>query len=191
MDIAEIFRLNYNVAPEAVADFLEAATIEHFNKGDKLVDQGKYDERLYLVKEGIMMMWFLKNGEEETICFGEAGCGFMSFNSYYQHGPSHYACSAMTPLDAYCITFKKLDELMEIHVSLLWWFLKAMVEEFYLMECRSINYRTQDAYTRFKFFMSSRSNIYKVVPARYIAQYLRVRPETLYRLRARLLREKK
>lgn len=96
---------------------------------------------------------------------------------------------AVLPVEAYRIGFARLETLLRERPGLMAWFNRMLVEELYLLERRYVYFGAKDAYSRFSTFVAARPDILRHVPAKYIAQYLKIRQETLYRIRARYLRE--
>lgn len=188
MELQEILNICCTVGPETVSDFGSHCEQVCFDKGQPLVSQGESSDHLYLVKTGVFRMSYETDGVEDTLCFGHDGDAFMSFHCFYSGEPSQFSCIAVTAIEAYRINFSDLRTLMDSHPDLLVWFNAMLVEELYLLERRYVYFGAKDAYSRFKTFVAARPDILSHVPAKYIAQYLKVRPETFYRLRARFLR---
>lgn len=66
--------------------------------------------------------------------------------------------------------------------------INVLVTQIYAFEKRYVYFSSKDAYSRYATFIGARPEITNMVPAKYIAQYLKVRPETLCRIRAKYLR---
>jgi len=188
MDISDIFHIYYSVGEQAISDFCKKSKLITYSIGDTIVEQNTRSSHLFLVKTGIFRISCVFDGVEDTISFGHDGDAFMSLHSYYSREVSQFSCIALTDMEVYRIDFSELDNLMSIHIDLLWWFKNVLVEELYLLERRYIYFGAKDAYSRYVTFVAARPEIMKFVPVKYIAQYLKIRPETLYRIRARYIR---
>lgn len=188
MELTDILKLNHDVSPESVAALREKCQLIEIQKGEIIVEQGKRSNALFFVADGLFRVAFNHNGAEDTICFGHDGDPFMSIPSYYVQGPSHFSCIAMTLSKVYRISFTDFDALLQQHNDLLMWMKNVMTEQLYALERRYVYFSQPDAYGRFVSFVGARPEIMEIIPAKYIAQYLNIRPETLYRLRAKYLR---
>lgn len=188
MELTDILKLNHDVSPESVAALREKCQLIEIQKGEIIVEQGKRSNALFFVADGLFRVAFNHNGAEDTICFGHDGDPFMSIPSYYAQEPSHFSCIAMTLSKVYRISFTDFDALLQLHNDLLMWMKNVMTEQLYALERRYVYFSQPDAYGRFVSFVGARPEIMEIIPAKYIAQYLNIRPETLYRLRAKYLR---
>ncbi len=160
-----------------------------YSKGEHIIAQGDTDDCLYLIKSGIFRVYCLIDGVEDTVCFGHTGDAFMSFHSFFRGEPSPFSCIAMSSVDVFRITSENLKSLFPQRPRLLEWYNRMLVEELYLLERKYVYFGNKDAYSRFCTFVAARPDIMRSVPAKYIAQYLKIRQETLYRIRARYLRD--
>lgn len=189
MDLHEIVGLYADVDSADVEALSAACETALYAKGALIVTQGCVDENLYLVRSGIFRVSCDLDGTEDTICFGHDGDAFMSFHSFYVREAAPFSCVAVLPVEAYRIGFARLETLLRERPGLMAWFNRMLVEELYLLERRYVYFGAKDAYSRFSTFVAARPDILRHVPAKYIAQYLKIRQETLYRIRARYLRE--
>ena len=190
MELTDILKLNHDVSPRAAAALREKCRLLEIQKGEFIVEQGKRSKALFFVADGIFRVAFNHNGTEDTICFGHDGDPFMSVQSYYAQEPSLFSCIAMTVSKVYRISFADFDELLRQHNDLLMWMKNVLTEQLYALERRYVYFSQPDAYGRFVSFVAARPEIMEIIPAKYIAQYLNIRPETLYRLRAKSLRSR-
>lgn len=189
MELSDILNLISPVSPETVREFLSHCKVRRYQKGDSIVTQGLLEKSLFLVKEGVFRVGRVIDDIEDTICFGQRGDCFMSFHSFYAGEGAQFSCIAMTEVEAYVIDCSELEVLLSGYPDISRWFYKALSEELYLIEKRYVYFGAKDAATRFEVFIAARPDIVKNVPTKYIAQYLKIRPETLYRIRARYLRK--
>lgn len=190
IDLTDILKLNHNIPPEAANDMKRHAELIEVQKGEMIVEQGRRCNFLYFVADGLFRVSFCHNGQEDTICFGHDGDPFMSMTSYYAQQPAFFSCVAMTSSKVYRITFDDFNMLLDRHIDLLKWMNNILVEQLYAFERKYAYFSSSDAYGRFLKFVGTRPDIMEIIPAKYVAQYLNIRPETLYRLRARFLRSR-
>ncbi|MDE7119634.1 MAG: Crp/Fnr family transcriptional regulator [Muribaculaceae bacterium] len=189
MELSEILTIYHNIDEDSVRALSDCCHTALFAKGEEIVAQGSPSDSLFLVKSGVFRVSSVIDGVEDTICFGHDGDAFLSFHSFYAHEPAQLACVALTPLEAYRIRFSDLETLMARSPQIMMCINRMLVEELYLLERRYVYFGAKDAYSRYKTFVAARPDIMRHVPVKYVAQYLKVRPETLYRIRARFVRE--
>ena len=188
MELADILKNNHTVSGETVEELLRRSAYRTVKKGEAIVTQGERSNSLFFVSEGWFRVSFINDAQERTICFGHDGDPFMSLHSYYGKLPSAFSCIAMTEAKVYEITFDAFDELICRCPDLLMWLKNILVEQLCALERKYVYFSTGDIQSRFMNFVGARPEILNIIPTKYIAQYLDVTPETLYRLRSKLLR---
>lgn len=190
MELGEILRLSCTVSDETVRELEALCESLKIAKGEAIVWQGKKSNYLFFVKTGLFRVAFEYSGKEDTICFGMDGDPFMSLHSYYAGEVSAFSCIALVDSEVYRISFDELESFLSGHIDMLRWMKNLLVEQVYAFEKRYVYFGTGDAYSRYVSFAQNRTGIIKQVPTKYIAQYLKIRPETLYRIRAKFIKNK-
>lgn len=62
-----------------------------------------------------------------------------------------------------------------------------LIEQVYAFERRYLFFGKNDAETRYRNFISQRNGLMRDVPVKYVAQYLKIAPEYLSRIRRRIV----
>lgn len=68
------------------------------------------------------------------------------------------------------------------------WMLTFLFEQLNALYTKEVIFGTYNATKRFEAFVLNRSDIYKSVPAKYLAQYLNIAPETLSRIQSAIIK---
>lgn len=177
-------------------DFVKSAKLFYFKKGEPIVRQGEVCKHFVLNRTGLFRVSHLNNNVEDTLLFGTAGDVFTSLHSYYAGEPSIFTLSAVEDSEGWLISYEDMRRMQAVHPSLIQWMNALMIEQMYGFEKRYLFFTNKSAEERLQNFMSIHSvtlrrasvqYISRVVPLKYIAQYLKITQSTLSRVRKRLI----
>ena len=126
--------------------------------------------------------YFFHEEKEHTFQFTYAGDFTGIPESFLNQRPSKFYLETLqksillrlshTQFSKLCITFPDIAN----------WRMKAVEEQFDLMVQRQIEIQVFSAEERFKRFMQRSSNVFQLIPQKYIASYLNMRPETFSKM---------
>lgn len=186
MELADALRYNYPVSDETVNKLLEVTEVITVKKKEAIVEQGKRTNHLFVVKEGLFRVAYECDGKEDTICFGLDGDPFTSMHSLHKNEPAQFSCIALIDSVVYKISFSDMYRIMNENHDLVFWMSNLLIEQLYAFERRYIFLSNFDAPTRYEQFIKMRPDIFCRIPMKYLAQYLKMQPETISRIRAKI-----
>lgn len=169
---------------------LELSTEVHLKNKEVLIEPGKVDKDVYIVKEGIVRGVYFEGVQERTFAFGMPGTIFKSSFSFYRDEPSYYQIEACCESLVLRIPREDYIALADRCHRFAVWALHYSWSENYLGEVRDATVRNGTAEERWQQILK-RPALVENVPQRVIASYLNVTPEHLSRVKARLLRKSK
>ncbi|TXF89409.1 Crp/Fnr family transcriptional regulator [Neolewinella aurantiaca] len=159
-------------------------TIE-LKRGDHLHLAGDRDDNVYYVDSGLLRAYVLVNDDEQIIRFAYQGDFLVAMDSFFTGGPTMLYASALRKTTVRVIRKSKYNaaivndpELNKIWQQILSWMVVGQLE-------REIDLLTNDPAERFRRVAERSPRLFQEVPAKYIANYLRMTAETLSRLKAR------
>lgn len=164
------------------------STLLKLKRGEVLIDAGKVDTNVYIVKEGVMRGLDYNGDKERTFCFGLPGTIFNSRHSFYKNLPSHYRIEACCPSVVLRISRDDFIGLTDTNHRFAIWALHYAWSEQYLEEDRESTVHSGDAKERYLQMVKTRPMIVEKVSQRVLASYLGVSPEHLCRIKSSLLR---
>lgn len=151
-------------------------------RGEHLHLAGDCDTNVYQILSGSLRSYTLIDGEEQTIRFGYAGDFFAAIDSYISDGPSILSTQALRKCRLRLIPKPIFQDRLENDRSLAgtWqhimsWMILGQLE-------REIDLLTNDPAERYRRILQRSPRLFQEVPAKYIANYLRMTPETLSRI---------
>lgn len=159
-------------------------------KGTILVEAGKIPHECYFVLKGLVREYQFVEGTERTTAFYTESNGTVSSTSYTEQSPSssYLECAEDCLLIAGNLKmekehFEQFPELMEITRNLLESDLNRSKNEYK-------NFILSSPLERYENFLETRPDLINRVPLHQIASYLGMTPESLSRIRKRLVAPK-
>lgn len=177
------------VAPisEATACLLsEHLTPCHFDKRAMILEKGRYSRYAWLLEEGMVRHYWIREGSEIVTSFSITGHLIFSMDELYYGEKSQEYAQAAEPVEAYRIQVKTLNELFTTNLELCNWGRIIHQNEYRRLHHTHFERLTLPAKERYERFLqefpevSLRANLYD------IASYLGVTPSTLSKLRSKV-----
>lgn len=190
MDLRTIIDNIKPISDSTYKKLLDITYVRSVKKGECVITQGQRDDVFLFVKEGTFRLYFVANGKERTIGFGCAGDPFTSMSTYRTGQPSVLSCEAVTDSEIYGITQDNIKNLISQDREFADWMLAFLFEQLDALYRKNVIFDTLNATKRFEAFVSNRPEVYKIVPSKYLAQYLNIEPETLSRIQSSVLKKK-
>lgn len=171
--------------------FKQGFKIRKYHKGDFILRIGETERFLSIVIRGCTRHYIMVKGEEKSFDFSfqhEFNCSYASF---IQQQPSHFFIQAMEDCVLASIHYDFLQQLYE-HYPESNKFGRTAVEQYYIWrEQREISLMTDSAQERYISLMEKYPIYLEQVPLKYLASYLNIKPESLSRIRKKLLDNRK
>jgi CRP-like cAMP-binding protein len=182
-NLREALMLRANMTDEDMMQVFEKATFKEYNKGDLIISEGKVENYLYFVVEGMARTFFYKEEKETSLDFFFAGGFFSSYESFLERKPSRLNIEALTPLITMRMNYNALQELY-VKNPKLQQIGRIITEELF----RRLSERVQDllslsASERYQKLLEAQPEYVQHIPLKYLASYLNVTPESLSRIR--------
>ncbi|GGG79685.1 cyclic nucleotide-binding protein [Parapedobacter pyrenivorans] len=162
-------------------------SVETFKKGDSPVREGKICDKCYFILKGCLRQLKIVNGEERTMNFFTEGDPIVLYASYLNGKPAD--CTIQCIEDSILISGTKAQEIAMHRANPSTEHLMAslMFEDYKKAE----NYITLlngfSPEERYLLLMKSRPGILNRIPLVYISSYLGITPESLSRIRRRIV----
>jgi len=170
----------------AIADSLY---IRSFKKGTVLLREGDISRACYFILKGCIRSYFLKNGEEKIIEL---------YTEEQSVVPTTYGTSK--PSDSYlecleevvvCVGNQELEKVTFHKYPQLESLSRVIAETIIAQQQKSfIQFKTSTPAERYQYLIKTRPDLIQRVPQHQIASYLGIKPESLSRIRKRLLDKK-
>lgn len=155
----------------------------HLRRSETLLCAGEVENRLYYIVDGAIKAQIHLPDSQATIRLGYAGNIITALPSFISNKPSEISLEAIkktTVLFANKQHFRQI--LAQNKDLLLQWIdmLEQLILQQHEREIDLLHNKPEDRYNR---VMARSNRIFQEIPAKYIAEYLRMTPETLSRLK--------
>ncbi len=152
-------------------------------KGAFLLKEGDIERNLYFIESGAVRVFYLTELEEQTIRFGYEGSIINSLASFIKAEPSEFYIEALRKTKLKFISKQELmnfvnesEEHLKQYIQLLETLITQQID-------REIDLLISSPTERLKRVLERSPNLFQQVPLKYIAAYLRMKAETLSRIR--------
>lgn len=180
------------ITPISDADFnlIEPYLINmNVKKKDYLLEQGAICKHVFFLRTGLLRMFYLdKDGNEINCRFVDERQFFVDYSSFLTQSPSKYFWQAMQDSDLFAIKYADVNTLYSKCPA---WehFGRLAAENVY----RTANERIEmllflSPEDRYQYLLNKSPQLFNQISQFHIASYLGVKPESLSRLRKRLLK---
>jgi len=185
------FLSNFQVLTQEEINIIARDTnVKEFKKGAVILKEGVICKECFSVIKGCFREYILKDGEEKTTAFFTEGDPIASFTSATSNKPSkHYLeCTEDSVLT---VSNQDLEKKMIQKIPRLESIIRLEVEKNAGKEHDNLTtFITSSPEERYLHLQKNRPDLFNRIPQHQIASYLGIKPESLSRIRKRLLIKK-
>lgn len=158
-------------------------TVRVFKRGDYIFRAGSTTTEVYFIREGsVMVSCDLGQDAGQIIRFGYSGSLITALDTYLSGKASIYNIEAIRQTTVYIISRTEMERFWNSNTERqqLW---KSIIEALVLQQMeREIDLLIAEPKLRYQRVLERSPQLFQEVPQKYIANYLRMTPETLSRL---------
>lgn len=152
------------------------------DRNDYLKISGSIDTNVYFIESGSVRMSVLDNLEEQIVRFGYKGNIIVALDSYLTGNPSAFTIQAIKKTTVKVISKSSMNEFLKNESNQKWW--TSTLENLIVQQLeREIDILTTSPKDRYLRVLKRSPQLFQEIPNRHIANYLRMTPETLSRLK--------
>lgn len=166
---------------------VELISIITLKKGDHLLHEAEISAKNYSIVSGCVRQYYLVDGEEKTTFFYTEGQSIFSPNSTSERIPAKYYLSCVEYTTLSVITFENQKEMYSRFPVLESLSRLSLQEELNNYQEMLATYITTNPEERYLNLLKFRPELLNRVPQYQLASYLGVTPESLSRIRKRIL----
>lgn len=200
-DLKDIMTRLYPVGGRCLMSLARTVQPCFFSRGDVIVPQDVVCEYIYFFRQGLQRVGLEKNGRADTVAFGGAGDVYFSIPTFFCGGVSTFELTALDECEGWCMTFSQYRALEKRYPELAFWMNNLLGIQMHAIELLYRRFlmtppeqRLRDFYENYNkdtglIVSQPLKKINRLIPLKYLAQYIGVTPQTLSKLRRRLLKD--
>ncbi|MEM7104915.1 MAG: cyclic nucleotide-binding domain-containing protein [Bacteroidota bacterium] len=154
-----------------------------YSRGDFLLQEGQVEHHLYFIEKGAVKLYYLTEFEERIIRFGYDGSLINSLSSFLNGSPSEFYIEAIRKTYVKRIPKALLMSVITKNYQSVTQYSKFLETVLIHQIDREIDLMVSSPTQRLERVLKRSPDLFKHVPLKYIASYLRMNPETLSRIR--------
>ena len=182
-------RYLHNISPidqDAWLDFKKLLQPKELGKHEFLIQEGSPVHHGYLLLEGVIRVFFNKDGNEYNKTFFVPGMFPTPLTALLSRSPCALSFQALTPCRLLRFSYPQFRMLFARHRCLETLMLSILEQEWIKKESHDIRMVTNDATTNYLIFRKTYPDLEKLIPQYHIASYLGITPIQLSRIRNQL-----
>lgn len=186
----KLFRL-VELQPEEWAYYERHIQVRSFERGEFLTRIGQVEDSIYFVVSGLVKIHFLRQDLDICVDFAMQHDIVSSFISYATRTPSRLHLQAVTPVQVLYLSYADIHrgyDRYKNHERLG----RLLLQNLYMTKCEKemtlLSYTVEE---RYRAFLEWGGEFIQQIPIKDIASYLGIRPESLSRIRKKLMRSEK
>jgi CRP-like cAMP-binding protein len=182
---AEISKLSY----EDLSEIMDQLNFQTFEKGRILISEGQVSTKCYYIIVGLMRQYSLEDGLEKSIGFFTEHQTVMSIPGIMENKPSKYYFVCSEEVIAIVGDPSEEEEMYKKYPNLQQLTRSMMEQDFGQTQEEFANFVTSSPEKRYLDLMRTRPELLQRVPQHQLASFLGITPESLSRIRKRILKK--
>ncbi len=172
-------------ADAPVQHFRNLWEIRTFKQYDLITEAASVENFFYYVLEGVQAVYVVnEKGDKVVLGFSYTGSPSGVFDSFVNRKPATLFLEALKPSKLLAISFSNYQSLFQQYPKFHEWGHEFFKNVLLGRLSREVELLTLDAKERYITFMQRCPDELKIIPQKYLASYLNMKPETFSRLRA-------
>jgi len=176
-----------NIDKESLESIVSAFEIQTIKKGEFFLKSGRICRKMAFIKSGYLRMYDIADGKEITFWIGSNGKFITSLSSFIFETQNFWNIQAVTDCEILVINKEKHFELCKQQPKWLEFDNLLLAHSFALLEKSMFSQLHTTAQQRFENLLKEEPALFNHVPLQYIASMLGITPESLSRLRKKLV----
>ena len=167
----------------------QAVQQKTYRKNELIFTEGKVADEIYFVTNGCVRLFYEVNGNDKTAFFYTESQFICAGESYTYNIPAIENYQAIEETELLIFTKSAIENLLQKVPKLE--VIARIATENELITCQKViaSFVTKSAEERYLDLLTTQGQLFLRVPQHYIASFLGVSPETLSRIKARVLQK--
>jgi len=155
----------------------------NLKRNEYLKVKGSTDTQIYFVESGSLRVFVLDNADEQIIRFGYTGDILVSLDSFLTEKPSDFIIQAIKKTRLNVLSKKRFMQFIQANDENRERWIQILEDLVVQQMEREKDILTTSPKERYNRVLTRSPRLFQEIPNKYIANYLRMSPETLSRLK--------
>jgi CRP-like cAMP-binding protein len=162
----------------------------HLRSGEYFLEEGKVCKHVGFIESGLVRYFLIDDGAEKTVYFSKENEFVSNYQSFLPKKPSNTNIQAIEETYMYFISYDNLQRLYE-KIKGGERFGRLAIEQIFVNSIEQSKSLYKDPpETRYRQFLEMYPDLVQRLPQYYIASYIGIKPESLSRIRKRMVAKK-
>ncbi len=175
------------ISDEEAQAIAETMNLQQHKKGTVLLKEGQISNAVYFVLEGCVRQYYAVDGDEKTTNFFTEEQWVVSINNFGQPVPSSHFLECCLDSTLVVGNRNKEEDLYRRFPKLETISRRVMEKVFAEQQAAMASYTTDTPEQRYLKLLKSRPDLFQRIPQYQLASYVGVKPESLSRIRRRIV----
>lgn len=174
----------YSPLPRSLEAYLLAVLDEHIlPKGSVLLTAGNYSRKIYFIKEGMAMKYYIRNSEKVVTWFMHERDFFLSVDSFFNRKPSVEYIELVEKTHLYSLSHQKFVDLKKAFFEIT--DITEQIQRKYFIQEKNLlrEFRSLNNQEKYSYLLEHFPRIIQRVPLKHIASFLEMSPQHLSKIR--------
>ncbi|MEL7124244.1 MAG: Crp/Fnr family transcriptional regulator [Bacteroidota bacterium] len=173
----------YNFIPSEHKQWFKSKTsLNTIKKGEFLLLDEEVQHQLFLVKQGILMMYFDTDEKMQVIDFAYQNRFCVDIDSFSSQEPSKFCIQAMNDCEVECISYEDLQHIFDQSPEIERAYRLLTERVLAAVLKKHLNRQILNIQQRFFQVMEKQPELFKLVPHKYLASYIGIDPTNFSKL---------
>lgn len=175
------------LTPDEWSSYQKGLQVCRFERGKLITRPGEIENHVYFVTSGIVKIYFIHGEREICVDFAFRHDLVNSFISFATQKPSILALEALTPVETLCMTYSDVTRFHDFskNSERLG---RLLMEQLYIRKSlKEMTLLSQTAEERYLDLLIRHPEVVRQIPVKDIASYLGIHPESLSRIRKKMM----
>ncbi len=165
----------------------ENILVKQVPKNHVLLEEGQVSTEFYFITKGCVRLYYLTNSEEKTAYFYTENMFVSSYESFTKQVPATHCIATLEETELVVFNVNQVEKFMSFSPKFEMLARMIMEEELSANQYIISSFINKNAEGRYLDLLQNKPELIKRIPQHYIATFLGVSPETLSRIRKRIV----
>lgn len=182
-----LFLKEFNLSEEELELVCSLAVEKEYKVHEVLFHADRVFDHFLFMEEGMIRAYRIIDGNDFTYSFFLPGEICVDFQSYLQRIQSNHYFETLVPTRIFRLEKEKIEALFNEHPRIER-IAREMAEKAYIKAVERLKeFQTESLETRYLRLIQNQEELFKAAPLQHIASYLGVKPQSLSRIRAKIV----